>query len=271
MRQDDWLTAHPYLLSIAAFHAQVEKALLGLPSAVARLPNWDDYEGAYLAGLPLLQSCGATIDLRPVGTTLEALIEKLGSAPLPDNLLQGIRELQGELHRDADALQRAVVKLLDPNSRASIDCGLLQYLGWTVMAHYLSRVVDGFGNWRDEESWLRRYCPTCGSLPAMAQLVGLDPGRLRFLSCGRCGTRWRYRRTGCPFCQNEDDARLGAIVVGEETDLRIDYCDCCNGYIKTYDGRGNESMLLADWTSLHLDIIARDQGLNRLAVSLYEM
>ena len=60
-------------------------------------------------------------------------------------------------------------------------------------------------------------------------------------------------------------------MVGEETDLRIDYCDCCNGYIKTYDGRGNESMLLADWTSLHLDIIARDQGLNRLAVSLYEM
>lgn len=70
---------------------------------------------------------------------------------------------------------------------------------------------------------------------------------------------------------NEDDARLGILVVEEEKELRIDYCECCNGYIKTYNGSGSESLLLADWTSLHLDIIARDQGLNRLAASRYEM
>ena len=53
--------------------------------------------------------------------------------------------------------------------------------------------------------------------------------------------------------------------------LRIDYCECCGGYIKTYNGSGSESMLLADWTSLHLDIIARDRGMKRLAASLYEL
>jgi Molybdopterin oxidoreductase Fe4S4 domain len=52
---------------------------------------------------------------------------------------------------------------------------------------------------------------------------------------------------------------------------RIDYCEACRGYLKTYNGKGNEHVLLADWTSLHLDLLARDRGLKRLAASLYEI
>jgi FdhE protein len=271
MTQEAWLTGHPYLLCVAEFHAQVARAAVGLLSALACVPNWHDYEGEYLAGVPLLRSCSSIIDLRPVGITLEALIGKLGSPLLPDKLVQDIRDLQVASGRDPDFSQRAVARLLDPDAPPSTHFGLLRYLGWTVMARYLSRVVDAFGKWRDEEGWLRRYCPTCGSLPAMAQLLGIDPGRVRLLSCGCCGTRWRYRRTGCPFCENEDDHQLASMVVEGEEDLRIDYCRSCGGYIKTYNGSGSESVLLADWTSLHLDVLARDQGLNRLAVSLYEM
>ena len=54
--------------------------------------------------------------------------------------------------------------------------GLLRHLGWTVLARYLAPVVDAFGRWRDDERWLRHYCPTCGSAPAMAQLVGVGSG-----------------------------------------------------------------------------------------------
>jgi FdhE protein len=271
MTQDAWLIAHPYLLSFARFHAQVEEAASSLPLALACVPNWHDYEADYLAGVPLLQSCGSTIDLKPVGITLEALIRNLGSAPLPDKLIQEIQDLDAEFHQDADASKRAVAKLFDLDTRTSMDSGLLQYLGWTVMARYLSRVVDEFGKWRIEEHWLRRYCPTCGSLPAMAQLVGVDPGRLRLLSCGCCRTRWQYKRTGCAFCENQDDHRLTILVVEGEMELRIDHCESCGGYIKTYNGSGNESLLLADWTSLHLDVIAQNQGLNRSAASLYEL
>ena len=271
MTQEAWLRGHPYLLRVAEFHTQVERAAVGLPSAVACVPNWHNYEGEYVQGVPLLRSCSSTIDLRPVEITLAALIGKLGSAPLPDKLVQDIRDLQVELGQDPDFSQRTVAGLLDPDAPASTPFGLLRYLGWTVMARYLSRVVDAFGKWREEERWLRRYCPTCGSLPAMAQLVGIDPGRVRLLSCGCCRTRWRYRRTGCPFCENQDEHRLGSVAVEGEESLRIDYCGSCGGYIKTYNGTGSESVLLADWTSLHLDVIARDRGLNRLAVSLYEM
>ena len=128
MTQEAWLTAHPYLLSVAEFHAQVERAAVGLPSAIACVPNWQDYEGEYVAGVPLLQSCSSTIDLRPVATTLEALIGKLGSAALRGNLAQDIRDLQVELGQDPDFSQRTVASLLDPDAPASTHFGLLRSL-----------------------------------------------------------------------------------------------------------------------------------------------
>jgi FdhE protein len=105
----------------------------------------------------------------------------------------------------------------------------------------------------------------------MAQLVGADQGRRRFLCCGCCGTRWQYLRTGCPFCQNAEDQRLAILKVEGEGGLRIDYCKSCEGYLKTYDGEGSETVLLADWTSIHLDVAACDRGLKQLAASLYEL
>jgi FdhE protein len=190
---------------------------------------------------------------------------------LPGRLAEETRALDAELHQDPDAPRRAVAWLLASDSFAPTYPGMLQYLSWTVLARYLHPIVKAFESWRDEERWLRNYCVTCGAPPAMAQLVGTDPGRLRFLSCGRCGTHWRYRRTGCPFCEKEGDHRLTVVAVEGEGGLRIDHCEACLGYLKTYNGEGNESVLLADWTSLHLDIVALDRGLKRLALSLYEL
>jgi len=74
----------------------------------------------------------------------------------------------------------------------------------------------------------------------------------------------------CPFCET-DTQRLSVVSVEGEGGLRIDYCDSCRGYLKSYVGEGNEALLLADWTSLHLDLLAIDRGLTRQAVSLYEL
>jgi FdhE protein len=165
---------------------------------------------------------------------------------------------------------RVVEWLLGDQEFAPESPGLLRYLGWTAVRRSLSPVIEAFRGWRDEEGWMRRYCPTCGSAPAMAQLTGTDPGRMRFLACGGCGTRWRYRRTQCPFCEN-DSSRLSVVGVEGEGGLRIDYCESCRGYLKTYDGTGDEALMLSDWTSLHLDLLAQDRGLKRFAASLFEL
>jgi FdhE protein len=271
MTRDVWLARHPYLQPVADLHAQVDTALgeVFIPSPA--IPTWDGYLEDFHAGVPLLRSSTIAIDLNPVETAVAALLKELASKPLPGRLAEETRVLHAELHQVPDASRRAMAWLLANDSFAPACPGLLQYLSWTVLARYIHPILGSFESWRDEERWLRNYCVTCGAPPAMGQLVGTDPGRLRFLSCGRCGTHWRYRRTGCPFCENVDDHRLTVVAVEGEGGLRIDHCEACGGYLKTYNGEGSESVLLADWTSLHLDVVALDRGLNRLALSLYEL
>src|SRR5215472_13132496 len=113
MTQDAWLTAHPYLLSVARFHAQVEKAAASIPSALACVPNWRDYEVDYLAGIPLLQSCGSTIDPSPVGIAHDGLIGRGGWGALAVELAQSKQDVQAELDQEADAPQLAVARMFD--------------------------------------------------------------------------------------------------------------------------------------------------------------
>ena len=238
MTREAWLTKHPYLKPLADMDAAVQAAVADAAIPVARMPEWEQYALDFSAGVPLLHSSATPIDLAWSEDAVVSMVERLD--------LSGLNFSPSEP-------------------------GWTHYLGWMLLARYLSPVVAAFDGWRDEERWMRNYCPTCGEPPAMAQLVGRDPGRMRKLSCGHCRTRWRYRRTGCPFCVHEDGHRLTALSVEGDAGLRIDYCEACLGYLKTYDGEGSEAVLLADWTSLHLDLIAGDRGLSRKAASLYDL
>jgi len=270
MTPELWLEAHSYLRPLAELSAQVDRAAAGIDVLDARIPDWEDYRADFLAGVPLLPSTTAAVDLEPGGRMAGVLIERLASGTSSGRLAAEIRALDTELRRETWGSRRIAKFLLGDETLTPPSPGLLRYLAWTATSRFLRPVVNAFDGWRDEERWLRRYCPTCGSLPAMAQLVGADPGRRRLLSCGCCGTRWQFKRTGCPFCET-DSQRLVSVTIEGEPGLRIDSCELCGGYIKTYEGSGNESFLLEDWTSLHLDILARDRGLKRLASSLYEL
>ena len=269
MTRDLWLEAHSYLRPLADLSAQVDRAAAGIEVLDARIPDWDDYRLDFLAGVPLLSSADAAVDLEPGGRMAAALLERLASGTSPEWLVAETRALDADLRRAPQVSRRIADFLLGDETLTPPFPGLLRYLAWTAMARFLRPVVNAFDGWRDEDRWLRRYCPTCGSLPAMAQLVGADPGRKRLLSCGCCGTRWQFKRTGCPFCET-DSQRLASVTIEGEPGLRIDHCESCGGYLKTYDGQGNETLLLSDWSSLHLDLIAHDRGLKRLAASLYE-
>lgn len=270
MKHEPWFTSHSYLRPLAEFHAQVELAAANLPLATAILPDWDGYLSDFRRGVPLLRSSGAAISLEPAEGMIVSMIENMAASSLPDQLKKESQTLAARVRHPSNQ-HHVLGCLLGDEEFASANLGLLQYLGWTTLARYLRSVTEAFRSWRDEERWLRDYCPTCGSLPAMAQLVGNESGRLRLLSCGFCLSRWRYPRIACPFCEAEGDLRLESIIIEGEVGLRIDYCSFCRGYLKTYVGQGDEALLLADWTSLHVDVIARDQGLKRLAASLYEL
>ena len=269
MTLESWLEAHAYLRPVAELSAEVDRAAAAIETPEAPIPDWDAYRADFLAGVTLLHSADAAVDLEPGGRTAAALVGRLALTRSAGSLAADTRALHAELQREPDPGRRIVDLLLGDDSVGSEFAGLLRYLGWTALRRFIGPVVLAFNNWRDEEKWQRRYCPTCGSLPAMAQLAGEEPARRRLLACGCCGTRWQFKRTCCPFCET-DSQRLETMVVEGESGLRIDYCPSCSGYIKTYDGHGHESLFLSDWSSLHLDLLASDRELKRLAASLYE-
>lgn len=269
MTRDAWLARHPYLQPLANLQAVVDSSISEIVVPAPVIPDWKQYLDEFIAGVPWLLSSTANIDLRPTELMLASLVQKLASRQLPGELTDQIKALGTDFQSDKDSSARALAFLLDKGSFETAYPGLLKYLGWSALRRYLSRVVVAFANWRDEERWLRNYCPACGSPPSMAQFVGAEPDRFRRLCCGRCGTGWRYRRTQCPFCQR-DEHRLSGFAI-EGSPLRIDYCEACGGYIKTYHGEGNEDVFLADWTSLNLDIVSRDRGFQRFSGSLYQL
>jgi FdhE protein len=249
---------------------RIDRVCSQLPLPPVAVPAWEAFQEDLEAGIPLLSSAGARVDLEPVGGVVARLVQRLETEPLPGPIAAEVRALAAELSRRPELSSRIVPFLLGDDSVEVPSPGLLRFLGWSVLARHLRPVVEAFDTWRDDERWMRRYCPTCGSLPAMAQVAGEAQARRRVLSCGCCGTRWRYRRTQCPFCEN-DSHRVSGLKVDGEPELRIDHCPECRGYLKTYVGQGDEPFVLADWTSLHLDLLAHQRGLRREATSLYDL
>jgi FdhE protein len=267
MSLDEWLRSHPFLDSLARVRNRVDAAVAKEVTTLPVPADWDEYVEDYAAGVPLLQS-QMRIDLAPVGPAIMSVLQHLG-ADSSSALGSDAAALREYLAEDA-AESRIVDWLLGDDAWTPEGAGLLRSVGWLTMSAAIHPIVHAFGEWRDQDKWLRRYCPTCGALPAMAHLVGVDPGRKRFMSCGRCESRWRYGRTECPFC-DADSHRLVSVGVDGEGGLRIDYCESCRGYLKTYSGQGDEAVLLADWTSLHLDHVALARDLKKKATSLYDL
>jgi FdhE protein len=45
--------------------------------------------------------------------------------------------------------------------------------------------------------------------------------------------------------------------------MRLDVCDKCQSYIKTYNEEGAENIYLQDWATIHLDLLAEEKGLHK--------
>jgi FdhE protein len=96
----------------------------------------------------------------------------------------------------------------------------------------------------------------------------------RFLLCSSCGFQWRFIRLKCPFCGNEDHEKLRHFhIEAEGKGYRVDVCEECKKYIKTIDIRElNMEVipLVEDMGTLHLDIIAQNEGYKRGVASILE-
>jgi FdhE protein len=114
-------------------------------------------------------------------------------------------------------------------------------------------------------SWVEGYCPVCGSLPAFAEVRGIE--RNRYFRCGRCGGEWHARALNCPYCAMSDHDELVSLVPEKSgSNAVIDACQRCLGYIKTLtrlQGCSPGAVMLEDLASVDLDVAAIEQGFAR--------
>lgn len=102
-----------------------------------------------------------------------------------------------------------------------------------AMRPFLTRAGDAVMARSDFATWNRGTCPLCGGEPDLAVITAAAD---RLLICGRCAARWRFAQLTCPFCLNDDRARITSFA-SRDGHYRLYACGVCERYLKAYDAR----------------------------------
>lgn len=166
------------------------------------------------------------------------------------------REKLLENHFDIDH-QKEIIKKL------ALDKTILRFLIQMSIKPSVHVNVEKLKDQVDLKTWLKGYCPVCGSLPQMSELKGEGQ---RYFLCSFCDFQWPGERLKCPFCENKDHNKLHYFYAEGQEVYRVDLCDKCNQYIKTIDSRKLDyepDLNLEDVTTIHLDILASEKGFKK--------
>lgn len=105
-------------------------------------------------------------------------------------------------------------------------------------------------------------CPVCRSIPCLSSI---HENEERIYYCSFCGYHGKWKRIGCPNCLNKRGEKIDIITIEEERGLRLELCQICKNYNKTYQRALFEEYQpgLVDIISIPLDIIAQSKGFTR--------
>jgi hypothetical protein len=145
-----------------------------------------------------------------------------------------------------------------PHASTDAPAGLEQVLA-LAMRPFLSRCAEALSQRVDLSEWRCGHCPFCGWEPDFAVIT---PSADRRLICGRCAGQWAFAPLTCPFCGNDDRARVTSFAT-RDGKYRVYGCDVCRRYLKAYDGRNASRpvMVLVDSiATLPLDAAAMQRG-----------
>ena len=181
------------------------------------------------------------------GSALKSRVRRLATASV----------LEAAIAQDAEGIERAA-------ESAGVDAGRLavaaQLAATPILRACAARLRE-----RIPQSWREGYCPVCGAWPATAELRGLE--RSRRLRCGRCASDWAMPVLQCPFCNELRHDRLRSLLSeGDEQTRRVDTCDTCKGYVKTFStlqAMPPRALATIDLATVELDMVAQERGYAR--------
>lgn len=284
----EWVKERPYLEEVARLHEALAAAVAEDSTAPASEASAAGIDRSKVAaelekGIPLLRA----VELeQPYSLHAAQLLEKITGLLVEARPTEEIKhralQAQKAFQEQAGLAEKMISEVWKTGALqqgkeelGETDEGLLLFLAWSALSSALEPLQKQLAELLEELNWRRGYCPLCGQLPSMGYLFheerGKGQGRRRDLICGCCRMRWRYKRIGCPYCGNLEQDQLKIIGLDDEPDFRIDTCDHCKSYLKTYMGEGREKVALADWSTLHLDLVAKKKDFKRAGYQMYAL
>lgn len=229
-------------------------------------PDLEGWEPRRQMGFPLLTREALQIDAAAAGDFVVALtgcLFRLGQEGQTE-----LAKIAQALETKSFALDRLLIACLEKDraplakvaEQLEIPAALLEYVCSTALAFALQQ-------WLTEtpqpvfDGWHEGYCPICGGIPAMGELVG-DEGQKK-LHCSICATGWEVIRHKCSYCGNEKTDGLEYFTAEGETGYRVDICRQCSCYLKVVDSRELGTGLpmdVEDLNTMHLDLLAQQEG-----------
>ena len=115
------------------------------------------------------------------------------------------------------------------------------------------------------DEWNHGYCPSCGSWPAMAEVVNGH----RALRCSLCAAAWELSTYACVYCAESGELFVTAAPDEERKDRRLELCSGCGSYLKTVDVEAFSPfplLSIGDLETMDLDVAAMDHRFGRPAL-----
>jgi FdhE protein len=222
-------------------------------------------------GLPLIDLAGRTYDLSKPRQYFDSLIT-IADKRIPE-VSQNIADIIKNSDFDWEKNIRASFECKPDNHETGAAQGdhedennidLIELFLEESLRPELEFIARKYESIVKKYEWSEGYCPICGKEPKIGEIREEEDGK-RYLFCHQCGFKWHFQRIKCPFCGNDEQHTLAYFEVEGEERYRVDVCNKCRRYVKTVElpkSSEEPNMDVEDIATLHLDMIAYDEGYN---------
>jgi FdhE protein len=155
---------------------------------------------------------------------------------------------------------------------SGLDGDAVAALAWATLRPSLEAWLSGAREYLEGAQWGRGVCAFCGAPPGFIDVV---EGGHRRLACHLCGGAWGFAKLRCPLCGVEGTEALYRLKAeGADEGYVVSGCRRCRGYLKELDRRDRWNggpALLEDWSTPHLDVVARREGYRKPIPGLLDL
>ena len=151
-------------------------------------------------------------------------------------------------------------ELLEGAKEKGLNSEILAFVLNNALHPFLRAYAEALASLVDDGLWYHGRCPVCGGQPDFAFLEAESGAR--HLLCSRCDSQWRFRRLGCPFCDDIEPDKL-VYYLSEDEVYRLYVCQVCHHYLKTIDMRQVARKVIPPVEriiTVAMDVAAREAG-----------